>query len=135
MAKFSFKDAVVTVNAVDLSDHISSVSLSVSSAELDTTAMGDDWMNKIGGLNDWSVSLTFQQDHAASEVDATIWPLLGTTTAVTFKPTSSATSATNPQWSGSVLVSDYSPADGSVGDLATTSVTWPGAGTLTRATS
>lgn len=135
MATFHFNDASVVINSVDLSDHVRQVSLTVSADDLDDTAMGDDFMSRIGGMKDWSISLEFNQDFAASEVDATVWPLLGTTTTVTVKPTSAAVSSTNPSYSGDVLVTDYSPLDNSVGDLATVSVTWPGSGALTRATS
>jgi len=135
VATFAFIDAVVTVNSVDLSDWVTSVSLSTSADELDDTAMGDTYRSRIGGLKDWSVTVEFNQDFAASIVDATLWPLLGSTTALTLKPTSSATSATNPQYSGTVLVSQYPVFGNAVGDKATVSVTWPGAGTLSRATS
>lgn len=134
MASFAFTDAVVTVNSVDLSDYVRSVTLNVSADELDDTAMGDTYRSRIGGLRDWSVSVEFNSDFGASLVDATLFPLLGSTTTVTVKPTSSATSATNPIYSGSVLVSQVNPMGNSVGDLATVSVTWNGAGTLTRAT-
>ena len=135
MATFAMTDASVVINSVDLSDHVRQVTLNVSADELDDTAMGDTFRSRIGGLKDWSVTLEFNQDFAASEVDATLWPLLGTTTTITVKPTSSAVGATNPSYSGSVLVSQYNPMTNGVGDLATTSVTWQGAGTLTRATS
>lgn len=136
MAVFALTDASVVINSVDLSDHISQVSIDVSVDELDTTAFGTNgWASKIGGQKDWSVSIDFHQDFAASEVDATLWPLLGTTTTIVIKPTSSAVSATNPSYSGSVLINDVKPVAGSVGQLATMSVTWPGAGALARATS
>lgn len=135
MATFAFTDAVVTIGGTDLSDHVRSVTLNVTADELDDTAMGDTFRSRLGGLKDWSVSLEFNSDFAASEVDATLWPLLATTATVTVKPTSGATSATNPLYSGNVLVSQVNPLGNSVGDLATVSVTWPGAGTLSRATS
>lgn len=135
MASFAFTDASVVINAVDLSDHVRSVTLNVEAEDLEDTAMGDTFRSRIGGLKDWSIDLEFNQDFAASEIDATIFPILGTVVTVTVKPTSAAVGATNPSYSGSVLISEYNPLDGSVGDLATTSVSWPGAGTLTRATS
>lgn len=134
MATFSFVDASVVINSVDLSDHVRQVTLNVQADQLDDTAMGDTFRSRIGGLKDWSVTVEFNNDFAASEVDATLWPLLGTTTTITVKPTSAAVGATNPSYSGSVLVSQVQPLGNSVGDLATTSVTWQGAGTLTRAT-
>lgn len=135
MASFAFTDASVTINSVDLSDHVRSVTLNIEAEDLEDTAMGDTFRSRIGGLKDWSIDIEFNQDFAASEVDATIFPLLGTVVAVEVRPTSAPVSATNPKFSGNVLVSEYNPLDGSVGDLATTSVSWPGAGALTRATS
>lgn len=135
MATFAFTDASVVVDGTDLSDHVRQVSLTVSADELDDTAMGDTYRSRIGGLKDWSVTLEFNSDFAASEVDATLFPLLGDAVTVTIKPTSAAVGATNPSYSGSVLVSQANPIGNSVGDLATVSVTWPGAGALTRATS
>jgi predicted secreted protein len=134
VSTFAFTNASVVVNSVDLSASVRTVTINVEADDLDDTAMGDTYRSRIGGLKDWSVGLEFNQDFAAANVDATLFPLLGTTTTITIKPTASAVSATNPSYSGSVLVSSYTPLDGSVGDLATVSVTWPGAGTLTRAT-
>lgn len=134
MATFVLTDADVTVNAVNLSDWITSVTLSIEVDDQEDTAMGDTYRSKVGGLKEWTLDIDFNADFAASAVDETVWPLIGTVVAVTVKPTSGTTSATNPQYSGNVLVTEYSPIDGDVGDLATTSVSWPGSGTLSRAT-
>lgn len=135
MGSFAFIDARVEVNSVVLSGFCRGVTVNVSADELDDTAMGDTYRSRIGGLKDWSVAPEFNSDFAASAVDATIWPLLGTTTTVKVRPTSASIAATNPEYSGTVLVSQYNPFSNSVGDLATSSATWPGAGTLSRATS
>lgn len=135
MASFAFTDAHVTVNGVDLSDHVRKVTIKTEVDDLENTAMGAVWKGRLGGLKDWSLDLEFNQDFAASNVDATLWPLLGNVTTVTVRPTSAAKSATNPEYAGPALVAEYTPMDGSVGDLATTSVSWPGAGLLTRAVS
>lgn len=134
MGSFAFIDARVEINSVDMSAFAKSVTLNVSADELDDTAFGDTYRSRIGGLKDWTVDIEWNQDFANGAVDATIWPLFGTVTSIKIRPTSSAISATNPEYSGSVLVNAYSPADGSVGDLASTSVSWPGASALTRAT-
>ena len=135
MTKYMGNDASVTINSVDLSDHISSISFAESAAELDSTSMGDSNVTRIAGLKDGSVSIEFQADFAASEVYATINPLLGTLTTVLVLPTSSAVGATNPSKSVSVLVTEVPFVDHAVGDLATISVTWPFAGAVTTATS
>jgi len=135
LAKFVLTDASVTLNSVDLSDHVASVTLDITADEIVTTAMGDTFQSRTGGLKDGTLSIEFQQDFAASEVDATLWPLLGTTTAFVVKPTSSAVSATNPSYSGNVLVNQHIPVANAVGELATMSVSFPTSGTITRATS
>lgn len=134
MATFAFTDARIEVNAVVLSAAATAVTLETSADELEDTAFGDTYRSRLGGLKDWSVQIEFNQDFAAGQVDATIFTLLGTTTTVKVRPTTSAISATNPEYSGSALVSQYPPFGNSVGELAKASVTWPGAGTLTRAT-
>jgi len=135
MAEFVFTDASLVINSVDLSDHVESVALNYSAEPLDDTVMRDTTRSKIGGLLDWSMAVTFKQDYAASKVDATLFSIVGTVVTVTLKPTSAAVSATNPSYSGSVLVAEYNPLGGSVGDMAVAPVALPSAGTLTRATS
>jgi hypothetical protein len=135
MTQFVYTDAVVTVDGDDLSDWISSATVSVEVDDVENTTFGAGWRSRLGGLKDWSLQLTFHQDFDAAAVDATLWPLLGTSVAVTVKGASGSTSATNPAFSGNVLMNEYSPLDGSVGDLSTTSVTWPGNGPLARGTS
>lgn len=127
--------ATVTINSVDLSDHITSATLEQNYDDVDTTAFGDSTRTRIAGLGDATLSITFNQDYASSEVDATLNGLVGTTTAFTFKPTSAATSATNPSYNGTVLVTAYTPVSAEVGSLATFSVSWPVTGDITRATS
>jgi hypothetical protein len=135
LAKFVLTDASVVLNSVDLSDHVSSVTLEITSDEIVTTAMGDTFQSRTGGLKDGTLSIEFQQDFASSEVDATLFPLLGSTTAFVVKPTSGSVSATNPSYSGNVLVNSHSPVANGVGELATMSVSFPTSGTITRATS
>lgn len=134
MAVFCYRDASVVVNAVDLSDHVKSVTLNAPADLLEDTAMGDTFKSRIAGLKDWSITAEFHQDFAASKVDATLFPLIGAAAfTVTVKPTSAAVSATNPSYSGLMVLEGYPPLSGTVGDLASASVTFQGAGTLTRA--
>lgn len=136
MARIVLTNALVTVNAVDLSDLVASITLSSSIDSIETTAFGTSGARaRIGGLADNSISLEFHQDYSTSEVEATIFPLIGTVTTVTVKPVNAATSATNPLYTISALVSEWTPLNGSVGELATASVTWPVSGAITKATS
>lgn len=134
MAKLVIKNPVVTINSVDLSDHISSITLQKTVNEVTTTAFGDNGVTRIGGLEDNSITLSFQEDYAATEVYATINPLVGSTTTVTVKPVNTTTSSTNPAWSMTVLVTEWPLINGAVGDLATADITWPVSGVITTST-
>jgi len=134
MAKIVLTNAVVTVNAVDLSDSVSSITLNSSFDVIETTGFSSTAARtRVGGLADNSISLEFHQDYASGEVEATIFPLLGTVTTVTVKPVSGSTTATNPLYTVSCLVSEWTPLNGAVGELATASVTWPVSGAITKA--
>ena len=130
MAKFVLTDVKTTINGVNFSDHIASITWDVSSDEIDTTAFGGSgFRTRVGGLKDGSVSISFHEDFASSSVNATISALLGSYATVVSTPTSSAVSATNPSYTGVFLVSQAAPGFGAVGDLATIDYTWPSAGT------
>ncbi len=136
MAKFVAKDYDISINGSDFSSSLAAVTLNLTSEEQETTAFGNDYRSRIGGLKDASISLDFHQDFGAASVDATLYPLLGSNATVVVKPTSDAIGSTNPGFSAVYLVTEYSPFDSSVGDLATLSVEWPiASGTVTRLTS
>ena len=136
MAVFMQNTVTVTVNSVDLTDHITSISgFNETCADLQTTAMGETNISRIGGLKDSSVSITFLNDFAASKVYATLKDLLGTAVNVTVQPVAGSATATNPKKTGSCLITELPFIDGSVGDLAEVSVTWPVTGAITTATS
>lgn len=136
MATQVLTDAFVEINSVDLSDHVKSVTLPYAAEMLDDTVMGDDTRSNKGGLKVWSITVEFLNDWAASEVDATLFGLVGTTFTVTVRPDKTAgVSATNPNYTGTAILESYPPLGNQVGELATTSVVLQSAGTLSRATS
>ena len=138
MARIVLTNAYVTINSVNLSDHIASITLTTTDDVIETTAFGSSARTRVGGLADNSVALEFHQDYAASSVEATINgspSLVGTVTAVVVKPNGSTTAADNPSYSFNALVSEWTPLNGAVGELATASVTWPIDGNITKAVS
>ena len=138
MARLVLTNAFVSINGVNLSDHIASVTLTTTDDVIETTAFGTTARTRIGGLADNSVALEFHQDYAASSVEATIngsTSLVGTVTAVVVKPNGSTTGSDNPAYSFNALVSEWTPLNGAVGELATASVTWPIDGNITKAVS
>ena len=134
MAKFYAQDYKITIGTAVLSEDIASVTLDITSDEIETTAFGQTYRTRIGGLRDASVSLDFHQDFGAGSVDALLFPLMGSTVAVKIAPTSGTVTATNPEYRFTALVTQYQPFAGAVGDLATLSITWPVSGEVVRGT-
>ena len=130
MAVFLNNGVVVTVNAVDLSAYVSSVTLNRQFDELEVTAMGDSGHKFVKGLEASSVTIDFFNDTATAKVLATLQAGWGTSTTVTLKQTSAATSATNPLYTMSCLINGTTDINGAVGDLGTQSVTWNVNGTV-----
>lgn len=138
MARIVLTDAKVTINGVNLSDHIASITINESADVVETTAFSNTAKTRVAGLRDNSVTLEFHQDFASSSVEQTIngsTTLVGTVTAIVVTPTSGSVSATNPSYSFSALVAEWTPLSASVGELSTASVTWPISGAITKATS
>jgi len=135
MSKTVLINPVIVINSVDLSDHITSVTIDESYDNVDCTGFGSGSKQYMAGLGDHKISLDFQQDFDSASVEATIGPLVGTTTNVTIHPVGTTSSTTNPSYSCTVLVDAWDPIDGKIGDLLTSSVSWPVSGDITKATS
>jgi hypothetical protein len=135
MAKIILTDASITVNSVALSSLSNSVTLTYEKDSVEITAFGDSGHKFTGGLQNITCEMEMFQDFAATQTEATIYPLVGTPTTVVIKPTSAAVSATNPSYtlSDTMLVS-HTPVAGAVGEVAMTSLSFSG-GVLVKATS
>jgi hypothetical protein len=134
MARIVLTNASVVFGSTDLSDHIASITLNSTFDIVETTAFGNTAKTRVAGLADNSVTFEFHQDYATSSVEQTIYPLLGTAVSVVAKPVAGTTTTINPQYTFSALVSEWTPLNGSVGELATASVTWPISGAIAKAT-
>ena len=135
MAVYLSNGVVLTVNAVDLSTLVSSVTINRSFDELEVTAMGDSGHKFVKGLEASSITIDFFNDEATSKTLQTLNSTWGTNTTVTVKQTSAATSATNPLYTMTCLVNNITPINGAVGDISTQSVTWNVSGTIAVTTS
>lgn len=126
MAKLSGKTAVITVNSVDISDHVRSVSIEIDREELDFTGFGSSYKEIGFGLGDVTITLEVFHDYAASETHATLFALSTSDTPfpVTVKPTNAAISATNPEFQMTALMGPYSPVALEIGAESTTEVTF-----------
>ena len=135
MAVFLNNMVGVKVNNVDLSDHVTSITLNRNFDELEVTAMGDSGHKFVKGLEASSVTIDFNNDTAAANVLATLQAAWGTNvTVVLLQSKGTAVSATNPLYTMTCLVNGTTDINGAVGDLATQSVTWNVSGTIAVAT-
>lgn len=134
MAVYLNNGVQVTVNAIDLSEYVSSITLNRAFDELEVTTMGSAGHEYVAGLEASSVTVDFFNDWATGKVGATLDAALGTIVAMTVQPAAGAVSATNPKYTFNVLVNNITPVNGGVADLATQSVTWNVSGTIVKTT-
>jgi hypothetical protein len=135
LAKFVATDFDIEINSIPLSGNIAAATITTTSEEVEVTAFGNTYRQRVGGLKDASVSLDWHQDYGAASVHATLNPLLGSYATVTIVPTSGSVTATNPSVTAVFLVTEYSPISGTIGDLSTFSTTFPlGTGVVSYAT-
>jgi hypothetical protein len=135
MAVFLNNGVVLTVNSVDLSDHVTAVTINRSFDELEVTAMGDSGHKFVKGLEASSITIDFLNDTASSETLQTLQAVWGTNTTVTVKQTSAAVSATNPLYTMTCLINNTTDINGSVADIAMQSLTFNVSGTIAVTTS
>ncbi len=135
MSVYHGYNAALEVGAVDLSDHITEVELVESFNTLDTTAMGNTHETSIAGIGSFVLTATFQQDQDTSEVFATIQPLNGTVATFSYKVDAGTTTVSNQEFTGSVVINEFSYGHNAPDSLDTFSVSWPGTGTIAVATS
>ena len=124
MAIFLSNGVVVTLNAVALSDHVTSATINRTFDELEVTAMGDTAHKFVKGLEASTIALDFLSDTAAANVNATLQAAWGTTVTLTLKQTSAVVSATNPLFSTTVLVNNTQDINGGVADISSQSITF-----------
>ena len=132
MAIYLANTGVLTVNSVDLSTLVSSITINRTFDELETTALGDSGHRYVKGLEASSITIDFFNDAASTKTlqtlnSSSVW---GNNVVVTFKQFSGITAPENPLYTMTCLVNNITPVNGAVGDLSTQSVTWNVSGTI-----
>jgi len=118
---------VVTINAVDISDQCTAAALTKTVEALESTSFGQTARVYVGGLQANEVTLTLYNSFATTETYATLSSLVGTSTNITVKPTSAATSATNPIFTITGCYLESLPiVNASLGELDTIDLTFQG---------
>ena len=139
MARLVLTNAYVLYASNDISQYVTSVSLSSSVDVIDTTGLGSSARTRVGGLFDNQVVLEFNQDFADNALEELIngtslaTSTVGTTVAMEIRPVNATVGAGNPKYTFNALISEWQPLSGAVGELATVSVTWPISGVITKA--
>ena len=125
MAVFLNNQVGVKINSVDLSDHVKSITLNRQFDELEVTAMGDSSHRFVKGLEASTLTLSFLNDTAAASVLATLQAAWGTSVAFSLLQTKgTAVSATNPLYTGTILVNKTTDVNGATGDISTQDITF-----------
>jgi len=140
-----FKISVDGTTYVDLTDHVTSLTINRQFDELDVTAMGASGHAFIAGLESSTISVDFLNDDATAQVMTTLNSLVGqapakfkilqTVSAISSGSSTGTPSATNPLYSGLVLVNKLTPIAGKVGDVAVQSLTFTVSGAITVSSS
>jgi hypothetical protein len=135
MAIFLQNNVGVKINSVDISDHVTSATLSQIFDEVEITSMGSNAHQYVKGLESSTLTIDFLNDFAATNVMATLQAAYGTTvTAVILPVKGTAVSATNPLYTVSILVNNLTPVNGAVGDVSSSSITFTCNSTVVQTT-
>lgn len=138
MAVFLGNGVQLSVNSINLSEYVKSVTLNQTFDTIDVSAMGASGHSQIAGLENSSITIEFMADFASSKVNQTINGaiagngLVGSTTTVKVVPQAGSTSAANPLYTATCLVIEW-PQVYNVTELASVSVTWPVNGGIVKA--
>jgi len=123
------------IATVDISDHVSSVTLTQNFDELEISALGDTSHRYTKGLENSTLQIDFFNDFAASQVTTLLQTNYGTTvTAVLIPVKGTAVSATNPLYTVSILINNLTPINGDVASINNSSITFTCNSTVAYAT-
>lgn len=138
MAKMVLLASFISIDANDLSNDCSKIELTAEIAEKDVTTYGSDgWNESLGGLGSGSLALTFKQDVDQGALDDLMWPLFIGRDPVPFEVRidQATVGSSNPSYTGNVLMTEWKPVTGNVGDVAEVDVSFPTSGPVSRNTS
>ena len=124
MAVYLSNGVSVTVDSIDLSSLVSSVSINRTFDELEVTAMGDGGHKFVKGLEASSVTIDFFNDADTNKTLQKLNGIWGQSKTVVIKQFAGAVAADNPSYTMTCLINNLTPVNGAVGDLSTQSVTW-----------
>lgn len=137
MAKQVLLNCYVEINAVDRTANVSKVELDDQFEEKETTNFASAGAKEVlGGMESGTIGITFKNDYAGGALDSAMWALRRSVVTFKVRPEKDVVvSSANPQYSGSMLINQWKPIAGSVGDVAEVDVSFPMSGAMSRAIS
>ena len=130
MAIYLDNNVGLKIATIDLSQYVTSITLTQTFDEVETTSMSTSSSAShtyAKGLESSTLAVDFLNDHAAAAVQATLQAAYGTSvTAVVIPVKGTAVSATNPLYTVSILINNLTPvgAPGTPADYARSSMTF-----------
>lgn len=116
MAKQPAKNANISINSVALEDDIDNFELSVTQETPVVTALADAGPRRVVGNYDYNVRVRGGADFAASQSDATLFGLIGSSgVAVAVDPTGESAGTNDPNYDASSAVMTSYKISGAVG--------------------
>ena len=136
MAIYLDNNVGLKIATVELSQYVTSITLTQTFDEVETTSMGSSSHVFSKGLESSTLQVDFLNDWAAAQVQATLQAAYGTSvTAVMLPVKGTAVSATNPLYTVSILVNNLTPlGTGGPEDFARSSMTFTCTSTVAYAT-
>ena len=136
MAIYLDNNVGLKIATVDLSSYVTSITLTQTFDEVETTSMGAGSHTFAKGLESSTLTVDFLNDWDAAKVQATLQAAYGTSvTAVIIPVKGTAVGATNPLYTVSILVNNLTPVGtGGPEDFARSSMTFTCTSTVAYAT-
>jgi hypothetical protein len=128
----------VKIATIDFSDLVTAATLNYAFEELEVTAMGDTGRKYVKGLQTGTLTLSFLNDPATSEILDTLLTNFGSTVAVKMIQDASSPVTVadgNKLYTFDILVNNLTPINGATGDISSQDVTFTINGAVTVADS
>jgi hypothetical protein len=126
MAVFVFTDAFLTVNTVNLSAYVTSISVNYEKDSVEVTAMGATGHVMTGGLQNLSVTVELNNDQAAATVLETLYSAVGSGSNTLVIKNATSGSPLPVFTCSNMFLAASTPVNGAVGELSKQSVTFTG---------
>ena len=126
MAVFVFTDAFLTVNTVNLSAYVTSISVNYEKDSVEVTAMGATGHVMTGGLQNLSVTVELNNDQAAASVLETLYSAVGSGSNTLVIKNATSGSPLPVFTCSNMFLAASTPVNGAVGELSKQSVTFTG---------